>query len=344
MEIIGNVSSKHIEFMKTQSLKADELIFFSPYCYQDFADFFHEIIHDNIRSVTMITTLKPEDATYKVNSLVSFIDELSSRKIKWKLKINNKLHGKMYFFKNNGCLQSAIITSANLTENGMMKNHEWGCLIDDIEAMNLLYQEAISVIEFHELTEDHVLKLLFAVDDYNSNNPNNNNNSGHINISDIISEATGINFTPETHIFLKPYGSKDDKIYSGDFSNENKMYFSRRRPNSVRINDLLVCYAVGSTKLTSVFKVLSEPIHTGKNSDRWPWYVEVKNLTPHYGQRWFETENTISKVQHDYLKQDENNCLTFNGGKTLGAFQFGADKIRLNDDFGKYLINIIKLP
>ena len=108
------------------------------------------------------------------------------------------------------------------------------------------------------------------------------------------------------------------------------------------MNDLLICYAVGSTKLTSIFKVTSEPQTTGKPTDRWPWYVDVENLTPKYGKKWFTFDHTLSKVADIFLQKDNNNYLTYNGGRTLGAFQRGSDKIRLNDDFGKFLIELIE--
>lgn len=341
MKILGNITSSHIKAIKELSSKADELVFFSPFCYQDFSDFFQEIIGESIKSITLVTTVKPDDASYKANSLVSFIDELNARKIIWKIKIDNHLHGKLYFFLKNGAVFSAIISSANLTDNGMIRNHEWGCLIEDAPQISALYQEATNAIEIQKIDEDQVLKLMQAVDDYKLSHPQKVQND-IIDISHIIKSTIGIHWDPETRFFLKPYGSVDDKIYDGDFSEEDKIYFSKRRPNSVRINDLLICYAVGSTKLISVFKVLSEPHNTGNKKDRWPWFVEVENLTPEYGKKWFESENTLAKISSAFLKSNKKEYLTFNGGSTLGAFQFGADKIRLKETFGKYLIDIIE--
>lgn len=341
MKIINNLSTKHIDEIKQLAKSSTELVFFSPFCYQDFSDFFQEVVHSQINKITLVTTLKPDDASYKANSLVSFIDEANIRKLKWSIKIDNKLHGKMYFFFEAISLEKAIITSANLTDNGMTRNHEWGCVIDDKHKLEAMYNEAVSAIELNELTEDHVIQLMFAVDAYHKDHPYQKEYVEQIDINKIIKKTTGIDCKPEIRIFLKPYGSTEYKIYDGDFSEKTEMYFSRRRPNSVRVNDLLICYAVGSTKLISVFKVLSEPQKTDNNNDRWPWYVEVKNLTPNYGKKWFKINNTLSKLQTAFLKKNKDNKLTFNGGKTLGALQFGSDKIRLTDDFGHYLLNII---
>lgn len=341
MEIIGNITSNHIHYIKNLSQQSDELIIFSPFCYQDFGDFFQEITHSKIKGVVLITTLKPDEASNKSNSLVSFIDELNKRKIVWNIKIDNKLHGKMYFFKKNNSFHNVIITSANLTDNGMNKNHEWGCLISDTKQIEELYQQAINVNEIIPINEDQVIKLVIAVDNYKKNHPQNIQTKEQVDLSEILQKTTGIKWDAETRFFLKPYGSNDDKIYDGDFSEEEFMHFSKRRPNSVRINDLLICYAVGSTKLTSVFRVLSEPQNTDNEDDRWPWFVEVENLTPEYGKKWFESDNTLSMLSNRFLEKNKENYLTYNGGKTLGAFQFGADKIRLNEDFGKFLIKMI---
>lgn len=342
MNIIGNISGKHIKIIRDLAKQANELFFLSPFCYQDFTAFFEEVIHNQIKKVTLITTLKPEDASYKSNSLVSFIDELNSRNIEWSIKIDNKLHGKLYFFINDGIIKNAIITSANLTDNGMISNHEWGCVISDTKELQVLFNEVLSAVEVNALSEDSVIKLMLAVDEFNRRHPITKNNTEQINLNDIIIKTTDIILKPEIRIFLKPYGSANNKIYDGDFSQKDKMHFSKRRPNSVRMNDLLICYAVGSTKLTSIFKVTSEPQTTGKPTDRWPWYVDVENLTPKYGKKWFTFDHTLSKVADIFLQKDNNNYLTYNGGRTLGAFQRGSDKIRLNDDFGKFLIELIE--
>lgn len=338
MNIIGNKSSSHAQIIKGLAFRSDELILVSPFCYSDFSDFFQEIVHEKIKSITLITTIKNDGVAFKANALSSFIDVMNIRKIAWKIQIDNRLHGKLYFFKNNNEFTHVIITSANLTENGMIRNHEWGYIVDDINDITALYNEVMSGIEIQSLSEDKVRKLMIAVDEFHLWNPPIQK-AENIDLSNILQSTINITWNPEIKIFLKPYGHSENKIFSGDFSKEIRMYFSRRRPNSVKVNDILICYAVGPTKIVSIFKVMSEPINTNKTEDRWPWFVEVHNLTMQYGQKWSSIENTLSNLSTDYLSKSPENYLTYIGGKTLGAFQFGADKIRLNDDFGKFIID-----
>lgn len=341
MKLVSNGTTNHLECIKDLSLRSDELVFFSPFCFQDFDDFFQEIIHDGTTRVSLVTTLKPEDAVNKCGSMVSFIDIMTARKIKWDLKIDNRLHGKLYFFKHRNRFTGAIVTSANLTENGMRRNHEWGCLLEDESDVRQLFEEAMKGVEIQQVTEEMVIQLMLKVDEYLIAHPVQRK-PDLIDIGGILKAITGMQTEAETRLFLKPIGATGLPVLSGDFSKEGSVSFSRRRPNSVRIGDLLICYAVGSTKLISVFRVLSEPLNTNNAADRWPWYVEVRNETPDYGRRWFETDNELIKVTNRYLEAHPEHELTFIGGRTLGALQFGADKIRLNDDFGKYLIGVVE--
>ena len=342
--IISNVNQTHLSKLKELCLLSDELVVFSPFCYQDFDDFFEEILYRGIKRFSLVTTLKSEDAIYKSNSLVSFVDGLNARKIKWDIKIDNKLHGKLYFFFKLGKIHSAIITSANLTENGMMRNHEWGYLTKNKSEITELYNQACSGIESQSLNENQLIQLMLQVDEYIKTHPNTTKPQTQIqiDINEIISKMTGIKVFPESKIFLKPIGSTDDKIYEGDYSEETEQYFSRRRPNTVLVGDYLVSYAVGSTKLLSVFQVTSEPMNTNKPQDRWPWYVYVKNITPIYGKNWFKSVNTLSFVSKKFLEINPKGFLTYNGGRTLGALNYGTDKIRLDNEFGKFLIHLIE--
>ena len=341
VNIIGNIDRNHFHFIKEFSLISDELVIFSPFCFYDFGDFFQEILHAKIKKVSLITTIKPDEARQKTNSLVSFVDELNSRGVAWNISVNNRLHGKLYFFINKSIPQKAILTSANLTESGLIKNHEWGYVLSNPQEINFLFQETMKTIEVHSLTENQLINLMVAVEDLHISSPAPEPFDSK-RISDIIFKTTGITWEFETRLFLKPIGSIDDKIFEGDYSLEDEMYFSKRRPSSVRINDLLICYAVGSTKLISVFKVQSDPINTNKPDDRWPWYVKAVNLSPNYGKIWFSTENSLGFLSSVFLKANPEDCLTYNEGKTLGALNFGADKIRLSENFARYLIKRIE--
>ena len=65
-----------------------------------------------------------------------------------------------------------------------------------------------------------------------------------------------------------------------------------------------------------------------------------KNLCPEYSEKWNTFSNTISTIQDTYnpaLPITKNNQ-----GKTLGALNFGADKIQLTEEFASHVINLIE--
>lgn len=128
MEIIRNSrKSSHKEYFNSYCAQSDELIIVSPFCFSDFKDFADELAKvDLIHKVLFITTLKKEEVVTKIDPLLSFYKEMDRIGVQWELRIDNILHGKIYIFKKDGVPYAGIITSANLTHNGMVANHEWG--------------------------------------------------------------------------------------------------------------------------------------------------------------------------------------------------------------------------
>ena len=277
----------------------------------------------------------------KVSSLQSFQSEAQKLKIRNKLFINNRLHGKIYLFKNKKTNQSAIVTSANITHNGLSRNHEWGCCLSDVYTIDNLEQTIISTIQY-ELTESVIHSIRLKLDEYNNEHPKQTKQKPTVNINDfIIPHIFKVDLDSNTRIFIKPIGSTDKPIYNGDYSKEKEQYFSKKRPKAVRKGDYLISYGVGSRKIISIFKVTNdEPIYSGNIDDRWPWYVEVDNITPKLGVQWFNENLYIMDIANEYIEKFALN-ITNNGGYTLRALQWGVDKIQLDHNFGTYLMELI---
>lgn len=86
MYIIDNTTENnhHAEIEKLASI-SDEIVIVSPFCFGNFKYFFDKFVsHSNIQSITLITTLRNEEAMNKIPSLLSFQSEAK------KLNINNK--------------------------------------------------------------------------------------------------------------------------------------------------------------------------------------------------------------------------------------------------------------
>lgn len=82
--------------------------------------------------------------------------------------------------------------------------------------------------------------------------------------------------------------------------------------------------------------MLNSRYNTGKPDDRWPWYFEVRNLTPELGRNWPYKNLFITDIVRKYVEASDQ-PVTENGGKNLNGLRYGSDKIQLTDEFGRYL-------
>ncbi|MCP1312493.1 ATP-binding protein [Paenibacillus tyrfis] len=130
---------------------------------------------------------------------------------------------------------------------------------------------------------------------------------------------------------------KMDALARWPYSGIEKMHFARR-PNPVRIGDILICYGVGTTKLLGYFEVVSDP-YIWDSTSRWSWELEAKNLCPEYSESWVTFDITTSSIVASY---DHVHPVTNVGGKTLGALQYGWDRIQLSDEFARHVIELIE--
>ena len=135
ISIINNLESNHFERLRSRIRKADEVTFVSPFLYSNFKPLLSKLNLSRLKTFNLITTLIPKsvDQLRKADSLSSLVDFLETHypKVKLRVRIDNKLHGKIYLFKEKGTLFSGIISSANLTEPGLKQNHEWGVEITE---------------------------------------------------------------------------------------------------------------------------------------------------------------------------------------------------------------------
>ncbi len=351
MKIVNNINGNHNHSIKKMLNSADQMILVSPFLIEDFDEFIHDVVEEGIKSILLITTLKDNtsDLFKKANSLYSFCTCCFLNGIKYEVRIDNKLHGKIYIAIKDGKPVKGIISSANFTDNGLAHNHEWGIEFDDSNMIQSIIDDLKS-ISTPPLTYKEIEAIIKTIDDYLKANPPTQDQKTNL----VVTKHFKYNFKIESseikpfqevasdvRYFLKPVGSSDQPFEESRKLNETvqEMHFSKRKPNSVRPGDILICYGVGTTKLLGYFRVLSDPVLLYDESIRWPWAVDAENLCPSYSSNWSLLNNTLSSIQASFGNDKE---LTFVGGKSLGALNFGADKIRLNEEFAHYIINLIK--
>lgn len=336
MKILNNSDiNSHHQCLVSLCSSADEIVMASPFCYSDFSGFAEVIKNVNsISNVIFITTAKKNEIAGKIDSLLSFYKEMERIGVQWQLRVDNRMHGKIYIFKKSSTPFAGVITSANLTYNGMEANHEWGVLIDGVQQLEKIESQIMS--DAHSIL---TRELLYEIKDrVNTSFPSGVKMPEPVivDIDDILHTYLVAN---DTRIFIKPIGVSDRPVYKGDYSEETDLYFSKKRPASVRIGDILITYAVGGRRIISAYRVTSEPKWDEEGEPRWPWYVESDCLTPSLSNhRWEHICPYVTQIANDYAEKYDK-PVTHNGNNHLGALNFGWDKIWLDDEYGRYLLS-----
>lgn len=336
MKILSNISNtNHNSVFFSLCENADEIVMASPFCYPNFVEFANSIkAAGTVGKIVFITTAKNDEIVGKIDSLLSFRKEMERIGVEWELRVDDGLHGKIYIFKNGGQPFAGIITSANLTHRGMEKNHEWGVQIDDVQLLTDLETQiiayapdALSALQLEDIKDRVKMAYPMGVQ---------KPQPAVVVIDDIV---RGYQVPKGTRIFIKPIGVSGEPSPTGDLSEQTDLYFSKRYPRAVRVGDILIAYAVGNRHIIGAYKVTSLPIWNDNGIPRWPWYVKSECLTPHLANHtWERVCPVVTQIAKGYVKEF-GKPITHTGGKTLGALNFGSDKIQLHNDYGLYLLS-----
>lgn len=195
----------------------------------------------------------------------------------------------------------------------------------------------ISSVSSHALSNEEIHNIITTIDGYSKQSGIPKAPKINLEINNLIKKRA---FKPGLRYFIKPIGYSDKPFETSRIlaSDNEKMHFAKR-PVSVRVGDILICYAVGTTKLLGYFEVTSGP-YVWDSTSRWSWEVTAKNLCPEYSGSWNNFDNTISSIQQSF--HADTPITENNKGKTLGALQRGVDKIQLTEAFAHHVIGIIE--
>lgn len=342
MKVINNLSENHFDALDNILFHSGKLYIASPFMSESpyfYKLFFNKVRERDVKEIILITTLEDHspDLIKKSNALFLFCLGCKQANIKYSVRIDNKLHGKLYIGINNGKYRG-IITSANFTESGLKKKNEWGVMIEDNKVLvDTISKLQCNSIELDYNTLDEIIKM---IDTYKAKNKLPSKTKIKLKITDIINKKQKrseqkADTNSSKKYFLKPVGYAEKPFETSRVLNASieKLHFAKR-PVAVEVGDILICYGVGTTKLLGYFEVISDVINLS-NGSRWEWEVEGKNLFPLYSTKWNQFDLTLSKVRSKYT----GSILTHRGGDSLGSLNRGADKIRLNEDFAHYLIS-----
>jgi hypothetical protein len=78
------------------------------------------------------------------------------------------------------------------------------------------------------------------------------------------------------------------------------------------------------------------------DSDRWPWKMEAECHSSKFSAEWWKYELRTQELIDEFLEQNSGKHITSAGGDTLGALQWGRDKLQITKDFAQFIIS--KMP
>ncbi len=346
-------SERHLEKIQRHFETSEEVLVASPFLMNDFSRFFSAVNTNDLKRFDLITTMPTLafEQKPKIASLLSLftVPMVASGNTRCSISLNNSLHGKIYLFKKANGERVAIISSANFTNNGLAKWHEWGVEIYDFQEITALENALRMSIQFADLTEEQLQKWQDKVERHLKISPAPAMENQTL---DLLGDMKGENIkdllSSNPTIWLKPIGvtgnpvtpdrTFDDAVYPLHFAKE---------PKSVNIGDIVICYGVGAGKLLSVYRVFSPTRKATPEQEtreewirRWPWIKDGQNITPNYGRRWASFDLFLNGLMSEFLNSNPDKTITPTS-KTLGALNYGHDKFRLSREFAEYLLNVI---
>jgi hypothetical protein len=364
LNLVSNLNKSHLKVIAELANEAIEIIFVSPFLYDDFNSFFDAIDVKYVENIHLITTLKPngDDQLRKPNALFSFIDNVRrcAPSADCKIHINNNLHGKIYLFKYKTKSALVLIGSANLTHSGLNNNHEWGTLTDNQSLIIQLKKEITESIEYADLPHELIAGKMRLYADYAMQNTSKTLEPTDINahLIKLLEDYAVPNIRvrelslKDAHgIFLKPFGDRKNPVLIKDqdkFGELSKLHFPNPKPKQIKPKDILISFGTGSrailcihTSLTGVEEIPKDLQKIDNNAKRWPWFVNAYNHTPKFSDVWWNYNITIDDIAEQYLKQYPQETISYAGGKTLGSFNFGAGHLAISYKFAEFICDSI---
>ncbi|WP_019229973.1 phospholipase D family protein [Sedimentibacter sp. B4] len=343
MEILYNYDEKqHMNYVKKLVKLSDELIIASPFLSDDIEHIMHEIgLVSKIKKVIIVTVLKAfDEGLRKADSLFVLVNFFDKNQIAYEIIIDEKLHGKVYLFYKNKADVGVIISSANFTQKGLEKNHEWGVVFQDAKKQKHIYDTILGYKGNIQITKEQIYIIKQEADKFKIKNKPEK-------LAAKFDASKFMNMKPSkkssnVKYFIKPIGSTD-KPYIDKVVMSTDIYFSKVYPTAVTENDILICYAVGNGRLLGYYQVTSEKALTVPNPDeiRWPHYVESDCLSQLYSDHWWNFELVLGVLEKEFTELYVDKSITNRGGKTLGGLKYGLDKIQLTVEFAQFIINRI---
>jgi hypothetical protein len=347
--------SNHFTLLRKLLSIADACLLVSPFLYENFSPLVQNL-NLNELSIELISTCAPkgEDQLQKPFALRSFGREFNAATGNWPtIGLDQSLHSKIYLFSVADKPFAGVVTSANLTMSGLVRNHETGILITAEKELIELGEIARSGLDYVSLSEYQIEKLCSVVELAEPNRKfKGDREIGLTAILNLYGTPSGGNRSTKLRdnakYFIKISGVKDEPILPVDrkpFNVPHGQLAFAKRPVNINLGDCLLEVAVGGKCFLSYYSCASavyertdEEKRNDPNHKRWPFYIYANNLSLHYGAVWFDKPIYYDAVVKEFKTTQPKVHVTSAGKDAfVGAMQMGHSYIPVTKAFGEFV-------
>ncbi len=333
--------NNHLKFFTKMASKSDRLIIVSPFLSDDISKLIKDM--SKIKEITLYTTLqKYNDSAQKIISLCSFYECCNEKGIDLSIKIDDNLHGKVYLFYGNEKEKGFILTSGNFTENGLINNHEYGLCIEDVDKQKEL-KESITSINTYDLTYAQLRQMYDDAQEFIKNHQTVKQERFKVN--KLINKKPSVDQKETRCYYLKPIGTAKEPFDENRPPLKEIDFFGfGKKPKTIKRDDVLLLHSVGPSSIVGYYVTTGDDFREIKydDKDRWIYKVQAECHSSKFTANWWKYELKTQALVDEFLEMYPDKNVTVAGGKTLGALQWGRDKIQITKEFAQFIIN--KIP
>lgn len=346
----------HEELLTVLIPQCDKVIIASPFLMNEFDKFFENINIQNVE-FELITTCKAkgDEQIVKPFQMKNFGTVIKRLTQKWpEIHLINSLHSKIYLFYKSKKTILGIVTSANFTNNGLVKNHETGVILQDSNILQDLELDLKNNLEYISLAEFQIDKLCAIVDLMKKEKRYEKQEDININLlKNIEKNCTpsagnrNIKLRDSATYYISVAGVTENPILPQDkrkvIKPHSDIWFAKE-PKTMKEGDCLLEVAVGGKCFLSYYaiasRVFTRTIEEQKNKEykRWPFYVYANNLSLNYGEKWFDKPLYYKDIIEEFKIKFPNTPVTASGKDSfVGAIQIGHSFVKVTREFGEFV-------
>lgn len=346
----------HEELLTVLIPQCDKVIIASPFLMNEFDKFFENINIQNIE-FELITTCKAkgDEQIVKPFQMKNFGTVIKRLTQKWpEIHLINSLHSKIYLFYKSKKTILGIVTSANFTNNGLVKNHETGVILQDSNILQDLELDLKNNLEYISLAEFQIDKLCAIADLMKKEKRYEKQEDININLlKNIEKNCTpsagnrNIKLKDSATYYISVAGVTENPILPQDkrkvIKPHSDIWFAKE-PKTMKEGDCLLEVAVGGKCFLSYYaiasRVFTRTIEEQKNKEykRWPFYVYANNLSLNYGEKWFDKPLYYKDIIEEFKIKFPNTPVTASGKDSfVGAIQIGHSFVKVTREFGEFV-------